>query len=287
MRVSVKLFLVLLFCCTAPTFAQDSTVFMTEGFETRADWTARKGISVVAFSGVLCGSLVSSYFDWWNDSPQAFHFTQEGWFHDYSLGIDKAGHAFTSYFYFHTFRNLLLWGGFRRSTAFWWAAGTTAFFALSVEIGDGLSPVGFSFEDLAANGFGLAFAMLQTKYDFLRNFSLKWSYVPPDGYRWPPRFTDHYDGHGYWLTFNMHNLLPGKIGDSWPECLQLALGYGVDEKMTKREFMIGLDLNLGAFSIDNQDFLLLTKTLDMIHLPLPAVEFTEGKEPKAYLFYTN
>jgi hypothetical protein len=284
---SPKFLLLLLLCCTAPAVAQDSTRVITEGFQSRSDWSTRKVVSTVAFGSVLVGSLVGSYFDWWDANSRPFHFTREGWFDDYSLGIDKVGHAYTSYFYFHTFRNLLLWGGFRPSPAFWWAAGTTAFFALSVEIGDGLSPYGFSFEDLASNCVGLAYAMLQTRVPFLRNFNLKWSYVPPDGYRWPPRFTDHYDGHTYWLTFNMHNLLPGKVGDSWPEFLQLAAGYGVDNNMTRREFVIGVDLNLGAFSCQSQDLLLLTKTVDMIHLPLPAVEFTEGKGPRAYMFYKN
>ncbi|RPH37794.1 DUF2279 domain-containing protein, partial [bacterium] len=263
------------------------TTGITEGFYTRPGWPARKAISAVTVGGILCGSLVSSYYDWWNGQSRQFHFNQEGWFNDYSLGIDKAGHTYTSYFYFHAFRNLMLWGGFRPSTAYWWAAGTTAFFALSIEVGDGFSPYGFSVEDLAANGLGLAYAMLQTKWDFLRNINLKWSYVPPDGYRWPPHFTEHYDGHAYWLTFNMHNLLPGKIGATWPEFLQLGVGYGVHDHVTKRELVIGLDLNLGAFSVQNQDLLLLSKTVDMFRLPLPAVEFTEGKAPRAYLFYTN
>jgi len=280
------LFLLLLCAATARTSAQDSIV-VTEGFYTRPDWTARKAMSTVAVGGVLVGSLVSSYFDWWNGQSTQFHLNNEGWFDDYSLGIDKVGHTFTSYFYFHAFRNLMLWGGFRPATAFWWAAGTTAFFAISIEIGDGFSPYGFSFEDLAANGLGLGYAMLQTRVAFLKNINLKWSYVPADGYRWPPRFTDHYDAHTYWMTFNMHNLLPKQIGTYWPEFLQLAVGYGVDNFASRREFVIGLDFNLGALSVQNQDLLLLTKTVDMFHLPAPAIEFTEGEEAKAYLFYTN
>ncbi len=278
--------LVLLLFGASPAAAQESPV-VTEGFATRPGWTPRKAFSAVAVGGVIVGSLVSSYFDWWNAHPEKFHFVREGWFNDYSLGIDKVGHTYTSYFYFHTFRNLMLWGGFQPSTAFWWAAGTTTLFAVSVEIGDGLSPYGFSFEDLAANGLGLAYAMLQTKFDLLRDINLKWSYFPSDGFRWPPRFTDRYDAHTYWVTFNMHNLLPGKIGNGWPEFLQLAAGYGVDDHMKRRELVIGLDINLGALSIQNQDWLLLTKTIDMIHFPAPAVEFTEGKEPMFHVFYTN
>jgi hypothetical protein len=272
---------------TSVTARSQDSVVVTDGFRAESTWSARKVISGIAVGGVLGGSLVSSYFDWWNGQGRKFHLFSEGWFGDYALGIDKAGHTYTSYFYFHAFRNLMLWGGFQPSTAFWWAAGTTAFFAVSIEIGDGFSPYGFSFEDLAANSLGLGYAMLQTKYDLLKNINLKWSYFPSDGFRWPPHFTDHYDAHTYWLTFNLHNLLPGKIGESWPEFLQLAVGYGVDDHVSKREMVIGLDLNLGGLSFESRDLHLATRVLDMFHYPLPAVEFTQGKGPRAYMFYKN
>ncbi len=71
---------------------------------------------------------------------------------------------------------------------------------------------------------GLGYGMLQTEVPFLQNFNLKWSYVPADGYRLPPRFTDHYDAHTYWLTINVHNLLPKVRGAIGPT---LAGGGGV------------------------------------------------------------
>ena len=236
---------------------------------------------------MLVGSLVSSYFDWWNGSPEQFHFVREGAFSDYSLGIDKIGHAYTSYFYFNVFRNLMLWGGYDKVSAFWWAAGTTGFFALSVEIGDGVSPYGFSYEDLAFNMGGLCFGMLRAEVPFLQNFGFKWSYVPYDGYRWPPHFTDHYDGHTYWLTINVHNLLPASLNRFWPELIQLAFGYGVEENSTRRKAVIGLDFNLGALPVTNEDVALVQKTIDMIHFPAPGIKFQEGKKPEFSLFYLH
>jgi hypothetical protein len=241
--------------------------------------------------GILAGSLVSSYHDWWKDNAQPFHFTNDGLFDNYSLGVDKVGHTYTSYFYFHTFRNVMLWGGYGRSAAFWWSAGTTAFFALSIEVGDAVSPFGFSFGDLGFNLIGLGYGMLQTEVPFLENFSLKWSYVPDDGYRWPPHFTDHYDAHTYWLTINLHNLLPEGARNYWPEWLQPAVGYGVRDRVgdiyTRREAMIGLDLNLGAFRTESPDLRLVLQTVTLFHFPAPAVEFTHGKEPHYTLLFTN
>jgi hypothetical protein len=194
---------------------------------------------------------------------------------------------YTSYFYFHTIRDIMLWGGFKPSTAFWLGAGSAAFFAVAVEIGDGLAGVGFDYQDLLFNSAGLAFGMLQTAHPFLKNFSLKWSYVPPDGFEFPPRFTQHYDGHTYWLAFNMHNLLPKPLGQFWPELLQPAVGYGVDNNMRKREIVIGLDFNLESFSPPNEDVLLLQRVANRFHLPAPAVKLTEDKEPRYYFFHLN
>lgn len=266
--------------------AQDST--MTGLPDTLTSGShSRKLASTVAVGGMLVGSLISSYFDWWKDSAQPFHFVKEGTFSDYSLGVDKIGHAFTSYFYFNTFREVMLWGGYDERAAFWWAAGTTAFFAVSIEIGDGVSPYGFSYEDLSFNMGGLLLGMLRTEVPCMQNFGLKWSYVPRDGYRWPPHFTDHYDAHTYWLTVNVHNLLPESLAGYWPEFIQLAVGYGAEDNVTRRKGVIGLDFNLGVFEGRNDDVDLLLKTVDMIHLPGPGIKFSEGKKPQYDLFYLH
>ena len=237
----------------------------------------RKELATGIVGGILVGSLISSYNDWWKDNSRSFHFIREGLFSDYSLGVDKLGHAYTSSFFFHAFRNVMLWGAFDDATATWWAAGTSAFFALSVEVGDGLSSYGFSLEDIAFNFAGLGFGLAQTQFPFLENFQFKWSYVPSGGYRWPPRFTDHYDAHTYWLTVNVHAFLPEEARSWWPPFLHLAFGYGVDELQTRREFLVGLDIHLGGFDIENPEMRLLMKTASMYHLPSPAVKITDGK----------
>ncbi len=264
---------------------------VTDGFSMTPELTTRKALAAGTVGTFLAGSLVSSYFDWWKGTGQRFHFTREGYFGDYSLGIDKLGHAYTSYFYFHSIRNFLLWGGYDPSAAFWWAFGGAVFFAVSIEIGDGFSPYGFSIEDLSANAVGLGWAALQTEEPFLRNFSFKWSYVPLSGYRWPPHFTNHYDGHTYWLALNVHNLLPEETRSYWPEFLQLAVGYSIkgyadSPGPLRRELVVGLDFNINAFSVENRDWHLLQRTASMIHLPAPAVKFRQ-EGAKGYLLHLN
>jgi hypothetical protein len=238
-------------------------------------------------AGVIGLSLVWGFDSWWKGEAHSFHFLREGWFDDYSLGMDKVGHTYTSYFFFHSFRNIMLWGGFEPSTALWWGVGTSSFLAFCMEVGDGFSNFGFSYEDLSANLMGVGYGVLQTQMPFLRNFCLKWSYVPNRRHVSANRFTRHYDVHTYWLTFNMHNLLPQPLKDHWPEFLQLAVGYGVNEDMTRREGVIGLDFNLEVIPAPSVDVLLLQKSVNMIHIPAPAIKFTQGKEPRYYLFHIN
>jgi hypothetical protein len=276
----------MLLVCACRATARDSLV-VTDGFRQFDDFTGRKIIATGLMGGILAISLAWSYDSWWKDTGEPFHFQSENWLNGEHRGIDKIGHFYTSYFYFHTFRNVMLWGGYRRSKALWWAAGAAAFFALTVEIGDGLSDIGFDYQDLVFNMSGLGYAVAQTEVPFLRNFNFKWSYVPAGGYEFPPRFTRHYDAHTYWLTFNVHNLLPSPLQNYWPEFLQLAVGYGVGNNVTKREGVIGLDFNLGVLCAPNEDILLVRKTVDMFHIPAPAVKFTEDQKPKYYLFHTN
>jgi len=138
-------------------------------------FTMRKVVASGLAGGLLVGSLLDCYYAWWKDAKKPFSFFNEGWFSGDHIGIDKMGHFFTSYFYFNTFRNIMLWGGFEQSMALWWAVGTSAFFALSIEIGDGVSTYGFDYQDLVFNFSGIGYGILQTWIPFLRNFNFKWS----------------------------------------------------------------------------------------------------------------
>jgi hypothetical protein len=244
----------------------------------------RKLVATGIVATVIGTSVIWSIDAWWQGRSHPFNFYNEGWFNDYSLGIDKVGHAYASYFYFHTFRNTLQWGGFDEADALWWSTGITGALALSLEVGDGFSTWGFSYEDFLSNSAGLAFGFLQTQAPFLQNFALKWSYIPVrkrDGVN----FTQHYDAHTYWISCNVHNLLPEKWQQYWPGFLSLAFGYSTAGGQTRREAVIGLDLNLDAFSISSQDLQLVRKTVNMFHVPLPAVKFGENRKAEYSLFH--
>jgi len=274
--------LLLIAVLTSCSIAQDSLHAVPA--EHAESFSGRKILATGLVGGFLAGSLVDAYYAWWKGASNPFTFRAEGWFNGSSLGIDKAGHIYTSYFYFHAVRDVMIWGGYDPSTASWWGAGLSGFFAVSIEIGDGLSEYAFDYQDLLCNFAGLGYAVLQTKSPFFRNFNLKWGYVPRDGYRFPPHFTDHYDAHTYWITANVHELLPPSLKAYWPEFLQVGVGYGVDDRITKREMVVGLDLNLEVFSVHNEEISLAQKIVNMFHVPAPAVKFTERTVPRYYLF---
>jgi hypothetical protein len=265
--------------------AQDSAV-VTDGFTTLEGMPPRKVIATGLTAGILAGSLIDSYYAWWKDANQPFTFHAEGWFKS-RLGIDKAGHLFTSYFYFRTFRNLLLWGGYEPRTAYWWAAGLSAFFAVSVEVGDGISEYAFDYQDLVFNAAGLGYGMLQADIPALQNFNLKWSYVPAEGYRFPPRFTEHYDAHTYWIVANVNNLLPSSLEPFWPDFLQVGVGYSVADNVRRSEVVVGLDYHLEILQPASPDLRLIIRTLDTFHYPAPAVKFSEQRAPEYRLFHLN
>ena len=283
----MKNLLLCLLVCASLCRSQDSLT-VTDGFREKPGSSVRKIASTAAVGTLLGLSLYWCYDSWWRGSSQPFTIEAQGWLDGYARGIDKIGHFYTSYFYFHLFRNIMLWGGYERSVADWWALGGTTLFAVVVELGDGFTPFGFDYQDLTFNLGGVAYGFLQTRIPFLKNFNFKWSYVPSDGYRFPVRLVEHYDDHTYWLTCNVNNLLPSVLEPYWPDFLQIGVGMGVADRQTKREFLIGLDFDLESlFRTDNEDLLLIEKTVNKFHVPAPAIKLTETKKPLYYLLQRN
>ncbi len=283
-----KAIVILLIVSASVCSAQDS-LRVTDGFHFKPEFTGRKVVATSTVGGLLALSLYWSYDSWWRNAGGGFHFLSENWLNGHARGIDKVGHLYTSYFYFNLFRNIMLWGGYSESTADWWAVGGSTFFAVVVEMGDGLTPeYGFDYQDLVFNLSGVGYGYLQTKIPFLKNFDFKWSYIPDGGYKFPVRLTNHYEAHTYWLACDVNNLLPSSIEPYWPDFLQVAVGMGVDNSWQHREFVIGFDFNLESiFKTENEDWLLLEKTINKFHFPAPAIKLTEDEQPRYYLLHRN
>jgi len=266
----------------AQTDSSAHAVLPYEGYSRENITGLRKGFAggVVGFVGV--GMIADAYFTWWKDAERPFSFYNGKWFSGDQLGLDKLGHFYGTYLEFKGLRQVMLWGGYSPSASFWWPAAIAMFQAIEIEMGDAFTPFGFDPEDLVFGLAGVGYGMLQTAVPYLNNFNFKVSFWPAKGFTTPANFTSDYDAMTVWLTANMHNVLPGSVGESWPEWLQVGVGYGLGWGASRREFAIGLDLNLEGFHTSNDHVLVVERCFNNLHWPAPALKLTEGKGPVWY-----
>jgi hypothetical protein len=255
---------------------------------TRFKLFTKKNLVIAGLVAQQASSTLIEYEWWWKDSTNKFHFEHDGFLNNYSFGMDKLGHAYTSYMYFVTVNEVMKWAKFSDKTRLYTSVILPAAWAISIEIGDAMAPYGFSVPDLAANFSGIGYGLLQDRVPFFQNIDFKFSYYPRQGNF---NVSSNYDDHIYWLSFNMHNLLPKPIGRKWPELINLAIGYSIKgyniQPQYQRELMFGIDLNLRALKTKNSTLKTIRNIANLVHLPAPGVKHTlDGKtEFKGLLMY--
>ncbi len=257
--------------------------------------------------GAIAHSAYTFYVEykwWWEGNYHPFQYAWEGFENDYSLGVDKVGHFYTSYLYFNGLKEVMQWANFDSTTIAWTALGIPFLYALSIEIGDGFSTYQFSPDDLISNCLGMGYGYLQYRYSFFKNFKIKWSYYPSDKIPLDKYWilTDDYDGHLYWLSMNMHNLLPKGIDRYWPKELNLAIGYGgknlsgrsksfappiQSDGLPLRKFVISLDYNLTELPSFSGAWDTFIEVIDNIHFPAPGVRMVEGEKTQVKAVLVN
>ncbi len=259
--------------------------------------TTRKKLIIIGLTAQQLASIYVEYKWWWEGNYHPFVVNNDGGYNNYSLGIDKVGHFYTSYMYFNTLNELLKWGGFSKKSRIIVSAALPFLWAISIELGDGFSKYEFSPEDLTANSLGIIYALIQEQVPYMQNFKFKYSYFPSSYYQnnhykgWA--LTSDYNGHIYWLSVNVNGALPKTAKPYWPKYLNLIVGYGInnfteiDKKVPgfvytdmQREFCIGLDFNLSAIPIKNPTLNTLRNMVDYYHFPAPGMKKTGGNDWK-------
>lgn len=253
----------------------------------------RKDFATYTTVAWSAGAVFMEFQWWWRSDylykEHDFKWESDGAFYNYSYGVDKLGHMFTSYLFFHTTYDFLKWAGYDDHTAMWSAVAVPAAHALAIEIADGFSKWAFSPTDLAFNSLGIAYGALQTDYPFLQDFNLKWSYYPSaSGGRGDPDWgpASDYSGHIYWVSMNMHNLLPESMQPYWPRFLNLAVGMGAqnvsygDTGPKKHKFAISLDWNLTEIPLSGDTWAVLKNLINKVHFPAPGLRYIVGEKPQ-------
>lgn len=219
---------------------------------------------------------------WWADQRGPFH-VQDDW--DYALQADKAGHFVAGYALAYFGGEAMMTSGFSWEAATWTGAAIGLAYHTYVEIEDGFATNwGFSPSDMASNTLGSVYYVLQYYVPELQNFQPKWQFIPA---KWTgelpiPHATavfDDYASSTFFLSVNMHRVLPDAVAEHWPAWLNLAVGYGVREvgyepdRLPTKRVVLALDYNMVELLPEGPGFWnWIRQSMNFIKLPSPALE---------------
>ena len=210
------------------------------------DIKAIKWDAIGAFAGITALGVKS-----WKWGSTDFHLGNEKWFQKdrSSIGMDKLGHAFTSYTMTNLFAEHLQRKGRTPAQAAISAALLTQALMLYVETFDGLSTDhGFSYEDVVMNLAGTSLAYARQRYPKLKelvDYRMEYS---PSGYKGDGikgfRPISDYAGQKYLLAFKFSGIRALK--ETPLKYFELNAGYYA-RGFTKQEEALGMQRTRTAF----------------------------------------
>jgi hypothetical protein len=236
-----------------------------------------------------------------------FNFAEDGHWTAY---LDKGGHFFGTYLPSYIFSETLMTSGLSWDMSVIIGSSLGLAYTSYVEILDGFSQgFGFSPSDFYADLAGAGFFLAQHYVPVLQNFSPKFMYVRPAWIGERNRaeaetFIDDYSSQVFWMSINVHNLLPTDFKKYWPTWLELSVGYAVyslcagsevkcypqSEYISKdvwgnRKVIISLDYNLVKMLPDGGSFWNWFKqSLNHVKLPAPAIEIGKNSTRFSLLY---
>ncbi len=208
-------------------------------------------------AAVLVGSPIVGYFAWWHTSTKStFDVANERWFQrdTYSGGADKASHVFLGYISTVTLQSFYRSLDKTPAQARGLALGVMVTAGALIEIGDGFSKYGFSWEDIAANAIGAALATGLDAWSLKGTVGLRFGYVKariPDACCRYGGYGDDYSKEVYSADLKLAGFLP-RIGvrPGPARFLLLSVTYGSkgyrysDAPLRQRNVGLEIGLNL-------------------------------------------
>jgi hypothetical protein len=241
---------------------------------------------------------------WYGESAKtSFHFFNDNreW-----KQLDKAGHFWGAYHEGRLGMEALRAAGVPNKKAIWYG-GLLGFVLQSpIEWLDGYAAdYGASAGDLGANALGAAALIaqqlawgesrLQPKFSFHQT---RWAPLRPQvlGSGLPEELLKDYNGQTYWLAAEVAAFLPAQ--SRYPIWLNLAVGYGAEEMVfgdpgtnrqagyrAYRQYYLAPDFNFRNLETRHKWLKRAFWLLDMVHLPLPAVEYNRRQGFKLHPIY--
>ena len=287
--------IVLILCVTSISYSS-----LAQSPDSLNQVNKRRLKTVIIGSGVAyTGSMIALSSVWYSQyDKEPFHFFNDA--HEWKQ-MDKMGHFYSAFQLSSICSRTLQWSGLPNKKSD--LAGTLTSFAIisSIEVLDGFSAgYGASVSDLAANAFGAGFyfgqqlawkeVRIYPKYSFHRT---SYAQQRPEtlGNGFFEEVIKDYNGQTYWFSFDIDKFL------RFPKWLNLSLGYGAQGMlyandannvnqnfMPYRQYFIGIDFDLTAIKSRSKLINSLVYVANMIKLPAPALEISQGKV-KGHLFY--
>ena len=283
-----------------PGITPASNTNKSASFETPSqdiNWV-RFGITTGSLAAAITGLHILQYNSWWANQRGPFHIEDDP---DYEHNYDKYGHAFGGYYTSHFFYEAYAWTGMDSSQATLLAGICGAMYEFYVEIEDGFAKDwGFSPGDAKADIAGAAFYVLRNRIDFLRNFQYKWFYYPSGEKPYTKDQTlnplDDYGGQSYWLTVDVHRMLPQPAKQYWPDWLNLALGVSrlylpFDSTSTdyynqrKTAYYIGLDFDMERIIPESSIGIINFIRRGLSYWRLPAPAYRIYPDPRFFILF--
>lgn len=252
--------------------------------------------SAIAYTGTMIG-LSSVWYSQYD--KQSFHF-----FNDWQewKQMDKVGHFYSTFQVSAIGSRALQWSGLAKKKSD--LAGSLAGFAMisSIEILDGFSSgYGASAGDLVFNALGAGFYLgqqaiwqetrLYPKFSF---HTTSYANQRPDvlGSTLLEQMIKDYNGQTYWISADVDKFV------RFPKWLNIAVGYGAHEMVYAtdeanlaqglnpyRQFYVGLDVDLTAIKSRSSFVNSLIFLANMIKIPGPTLEFSQGKVRGYFLYF--
>lgn len=247
---------------------------------------------IIGSGAAYTGTMVALSSVWYSQyDKQSFHFFNDAaeW-----KQVDKAGHFYSAFQISAIGSGLAQWSNVSKSKSDKAASLTSFFMMSSIEVLDGYSAgYGASGSDLLANALGASFYLGQNllwnetriypKFSFHRT---DYASLRPNtlGSTSSEELIKDYNGQTYWLSVDMDKFI------RFPKWLNLTVGYGADEMVyandsqnsaagftAYRQYYLGFDFDLTAFHSKSKVLNTLIFVANMIKLPAPSLEFSNGK----------
>lgn len=265
--------------------------------ELHSDSVNGKQLKTVIGAEVIFYAAGISYLNyiWYKDHNRSpFHFYNDFKGH---LQMDKAGHAFASYYESLIAYQALRWAGVNKKNALIFGGTLGIILQTPIEILDGMyEGWGFSWPDMAANTFGSVLFITQQAIWDEQIVRMKFSYSPSIypayhselGTTPLNSFFLDYNAHTYWFSGNI-NKITGIT--SIPEWLNIALGYSANGMIGKlenptfyqgkpfphlsryRQFLLSFDINFAKIPAEKKWLRNFYRAINCIKIPFPALEY--------------